>query len=450
LTTNIADSADSAVVYSSDAFMNDNWQKLWLATALAAGCLCSSARAIVTSDVAGSHIVAPGETAFGLNLDGVARLHIDVPEIPGLSLTFATAALISDRHLLTAAHVFDLDQDGNVDPLPPDFPPTLVSFDLVGGPYQATINHDRIRVMPAWIDAWHDLAIIELDQPAPLGIPRYPLYGLRNEVGKPAVFAGYGLTGHGGSGAVEDLQTFMRAGLNRIEATNEGIDLSLVPTPPNLGPMLVTDFDNGLAANNALLAHLSIASDLGFGPDEVIPTQGDSGGPVFIDGVIAGISSFGSGGFPTDVTPAPDSSWGEIGFHTRVSSFQEFITTASGGEAVFVPEPSTWVLIVAAIVVISLREIKLACATVRNLYRPVRNLQLWNSLEISQVAREQGRTSRQCDCRNSEVHGAYSNPRSTQSLIPSGRTFIEVQDRDLPVVLQVAPQSSIRLNQLVD
>src|SRR5688572_8594266 len=118
--------------------------------------------------------------------------------------------------------------------------------------------------MPGWVDAWHDLAIIELDQPAPSAIPRYPLYGLSDEVGQPVVFAGYGLTGHGGSGAVEDLRTSKRAGRNRIEATSEDIDFKLVPTPSNLGPMLVTDFDSGLAANNALLAHQSIASDLGF------------------------------------------------------------------------------------------------------------------------------------------------------------------------------------------
>jgi hypothetical protein len=172
------------------------------------------------------------------------------------------------------------------------------------------------------------------------------------------VFVGYGLTGHGGSGAVDALETSKRAGLNRIEATSDEIDFELVPTPPNLGPMLVTDFDSGLAANNALQAHLTIASDLGFAADEVLPAPGDSGGPVFIDGVLAGITSFGYGDIETDVTAAVDSSWGEIGFHTRVSSFQEFITTATGGQAVFIPEPGTWVLLVTAIVLISLREMK--------------------------------------------------------------------------------------------
>jgi hypothetical protein len=238
--------------------------------------------------------------------------------------------------------VVDINQDGEVDPALPDFPPTLVSFDLVGGPYQATINHDRVQVMPGWVDAWHDLAIIELEQPVPSAIPRYPLYGLQGEVRRSAVFAGYGLTGHGGSGAVESLEISKRAGLNRIEATSEEIDEQLVSMPPNVGPMLVTDFDSGLAANNALQTYLAIASDLGFGADEVIPTSGDSGGPVFIDGVIVGVSSFGSGGFATDITPEPDSSWGELGFHTRVSSFQEFITTATDGQAVFVPEPASW------------------------------------------------------------------------------------------------------------
>ena len=79
-------------------------------------------------------------------------------------------------------------------------------------------------------------------------------------------------------------------------------------------------------------------SDLGFGADEVESATGDSGGPVFVNGAIAGITSFGQWGFETDFDPDVIGTWGEVSFDTRVSSFQEFLTAATGGEAAFVLE----------------------------------------------------------------------------------------------------------------
>jgi hypothetical protein len=90
-----------------------------------------------------------------------------------------------------------------------------------------------------------------------------------------------------------------------------------------------------------------LAPDLGFGVDEVSPAFGDSGGPVFVGGAIAGVNSFIVSSFPTDVTPDDgfDATWGALNFATRVSSFRAFLTTATGGQAVFIPEPSSAVLL---------------------------------------------------------------------------------------------------------
>jgi hypothetical protein len=188
------------------------------------------------------------------------------------------------------------------------------------------------------------LAIVELDEPAPAGIPRYPLYGRRDEVGQTAVLVGYGFTGHGSTGVTEPSVPAMRAGLNRFDALGDEVVFGPFPIPgrPRGENLLVTDFDSGLAANNTLKAHHGLESDLGFGDDEVQGAPGDSGGPVFIGGAIAGLLSFGFGIPSTDATPLPlDSSWGTLGFNTRVSSFRAFITTATNGHAVFVPEPTT-------------------------------------------------------------------------------------------------------------
>jgi hypothetical protein len=310
-------------------------------------CAQQRAHAIVTSDTPGSHVVAPGAITFGLNLDGVARLEIGFPDIDVI-LRSATAALVSDRHIITAAHVFDEEGQGRVDNFP--FEPLLrfsANFDAAGGPATITFSKTSVRLMPDWPDKFADLAIVELDQPAPAGIPRYPLYGVTAEPGQPTVVAGFGATGHGSTGATDapDDASVKRAGLNRVEAFGEEIDLGIPERMPP-GSMLVIDFDSGLAANNTLQMHSGIMSDLGFGADEASPAHGDSGGPAFIGGAVAGIASGVSSHFPTDATPdiIDDSAWGSVAFHTRVSSFQEFINTATDGQAVFVPEPATWLL----------------------------------------------------------------------------------------------------------
>ncbi|MEX2140759.1 MAG: trypsin-like serine protease [Pirellulales bacterium] len=321
-------------------------------------CVSSSASAVVTSDTAGSHIVAPGQITFGLNVDGVARIETLWSGFP-LPVSSATAALISDRHLLTAAHVFDSDSNNEVDRIPGVS--TTATFDLPHGSYQVAISLDNVRLIPQWYDTLSDLAIVELDEPAPAAIPRYPLYGLRDEVGKPVILVGYGHTGHGATG-VTDKSTVKRAGLNRIDALGEDVDLREIGLEVRLpaGSFLATDFDSGLAANNTFQTHMQIESDLGFGEDEVSSASGDSGGPVFIDGAIAGVIASSFSSFPTDATPRVpfDSAWGTLGFQTRVSTFQEFITTATNGQAVFVPEPST-----SALAALVMAIIAAACAT---------------------------------------------------------------------------------------
>jgi hypothetical protein len=163
--------------------------------------------------------------------------------------------------------------------------------------------------------------------------PRYPLYGGTSEVGRTAVFVGYGYTGHGSTGENEDFDALptKRAGLNRIDSVRD-----VFPDEE----FLAADFDSGLEANNSL-ALIGFESDLGFGADEVLSASGDSGGPVFINGAIAGVTAL-LGRLPAaDVNSKGDASWGELSFNTRVSNYRTFITSATGGTAVFVPEPSS-------------------------------------------------------------------------------------------------------------
>ena len=56
--------------------------------------------------------------------------------------------------------------------------------------------------------------------------------------------------------------------------------------------VLFSDFDDGTAAHDAFGLFFGL-NGLGQGADEVSTSSGDSGGPSFINGQIAGVTSFG-------------------------------------------------------------------------------------------------------------------------------------------------------------
>jgi hypothetical protein len=210
-----------------------------------------------------------------------------------------------------------------------------------------------VHVPDDWPEEAADIAVITLTQPAPAEVPRYPLHGPTDLLGRTAVITGFGLAGHGSTGTDRnfDAAPTLRAGLNRIEAIDDEF---------RGAPFLVADFDSGLPANNTL-ALLDVPSDLGFGADEVGFTNGDSGGPLFIGGAIAGVNAFTAEPFVGDVNDRPDSSWGEASFFTPVAYYRDFIVTATGGTAVFVPEPSTLVLFTVTFFIANLRPARNRC-----------------------------------------------------------------------------------------
>lgn len=115
-----------------------------------------------------------------------------------------------------------------------------------------------------------------------------------------------------------------RAGRNRFEESYH----EQRPSP------LGFDFDSGLPVNNTIQVQRG-ESDLGEGVDEVLPAEGDSGGPTFIHGVVAGVHAFSAWPWQGDINDLFDGSFGEVDFSTMTSDDRSFITTATDGEVRF-------------------------------------------------------------------------------------------------------------------
>ncbi|WP_413167060.1 trypsin-like serine protease [Capilliphycus salinus ALCB114379] len=233
--------------------------------------------------------------------------------------------LNTGRHILTVAHCFNnIDDSPNLNPNPNNY---TVFFDLPTG--RISIPAKQIFVHPNWrsdYDRNSDIAIIELSQPAPVEADRYQIYTQFDEVGKVFEKVGYGVSGTGWTGEnFDEINLIKRRGKNRFDAFseifNDDPQSNILPKT-----QLAYDFDNGSFLNDAFGVEYGII-DLGLGSEEIGISGGDSGAPAFINGKIAGLSSFGQSPFneTVDVTDENDTSFGEFFSDTRVSIYSSWI-----------------------------------------------------------------------------------------------------------------------------
>lgn len=242
----------------------------------------------------------------GTNLDGVGMVSAGGAIGSG-------SLLDTGRHVLTAAHVV-VDFFGAVDPAD-----VAVTFDTASGPI--SLGAAEVFVHPGYtgdVTNGNDIAIIVLDQEVPAGVPRLDIYRETDELDQRAQVVGYGRYGTGDEGE-QGFDGRKRAGFNEYDSLGDVFD-GFAP-----GIMLAYDFDNGLEENDAFGTVFGI-DDLGLGEDEGFAASGDSGGPIIVDGLIAGLTSFGYVTLDTpDITDFIDSSFGEFQVDTRVSSFADWI-----------------------------------------------------------------------------------------------------------------------------
>ncbi|MGC9455411.1 MAG: trypsin-like serine protease [Phycisphaerae bacterium] len=262
-------------------------------------------------------------TSPGGAYDGVVKLTVTGEEGSFLG----SGSLISDRYVLTAAHLLDLNDDGMADVTPEN---TQVLFNLSTGTQTLTAVSRDIHSQYDPGSWWsNDIGIIELERAAPAAATRYEIYRGSGESGATVELAGYGRSGTGDEGDVLSSGT-KRAGLNQIDDINtfDGNGGDDIPD----GTQLNMDFDNGLAANDAFDFFYDMPG-LGLGEDEVFIAPGDSGGPSFIGGQVAGVHSYGVRmsnrlGKPprnSDINGSLDASFGEFASDTRVSAYQAWI-----------------------------------------------------------------------------------------------------------------------------
>ena len=234
---------------------------------------------------------------------------------------YATGTLLFDgRAILTTAHLFD----GRIGS-------ATVTFETTGG--LETRHVSKILPHPGYDDqSNNDLAIVWLSSSAPVTANRYDIHRKANEIGQITTLVGYGSTGTGSTGAHNsDSPPIRLKALNQFDADAATLKSQLgawMDWTPLKGSQLIADFDNGLAANDAL-GRLMQQHDLGQGADEGLIAQGDSGGPAFLDGRVAGIATYVSSLSHYDTAPDIDidtnSSFGEIAAWQRVSHYQQWI-----------------------------------------------------------------------------------------------------------------------------
>ena len=212
----------------------------------------------------------------------------------------------------------------------------------------------------------HDVAVLTLAQQAPDWATGYQIYTTGDLVGQDYNVAGYGRRSDQGGSVGADLGTGrLRQGDNRYDFVLGDSAFGGVlnsdffgETGDTTANSYIADFDNGSTAQDGscgLYEAFGNAPDyatggkfcnLGRGATEVSTAPGDSGGPEFVNGQIASVTSyglsFGQNLQPGDIDNTLNDTFGEFNGFASTRFNSSYIDSIAD-----IPEPATWAMMVA-------------------------------------------------------------------------------------------------------
>ena len=277
-----------------------------------------------------------------------------------------SGSLMADRvSILTAAHCVS-DGFGTAGPL------KTTAYFFTGNPNERTpfnVNAKAVEVSKIMVNSGYtgevidenDIAVLRL-KTGVFGVDAYDLHdgGLQGEQFNVAGYGGRSTIG--GAFGVNARTGFLREGDNNYDYSWGNSEFGGFFTDrdgsgegffgfADYENSWVSDFDSGLATNDmscriaaAVGASPGFGCNTGVGAREVGVAGGDSGGPQFINGRIASVTSYGLSfgtGFG-DCRAGLNSSCGEYSGYVPVNIHKDFIA-----DAMAVPEPSSWAMLIA-------------------------------------------------------------------------------------------------------